>query len=417
MLMPKSGRAPSESRPPQKHDELLRQVVESDTFRPAPVMRALLLYLWEHQGQSISEYAIATEALGRAPDFDPKLDSTVRVQVARLRTKLKEFYETAGDAFPLRLTLPLGSHELRCIYQPPPEKAAPSVFESVPRRHLWIGGAIVVALVILSGALMFQVHRLKASAPAASGPLPRFWQSFLMPGKSTTIVVPSPLYFFWPTQKVYVRDLSISEFVDWQNSPTVKGLSEKWGAPESAQTYVGAMEMGAGVRLLQYLEQAGQEVRLTESRRFPAESFAAQNTIFLGMPRTAGYLNKMLERTNYYIAQVEPDIVKSRNPRPGEQTEYREVAYSTDRRIEPAIIILLPARPEHTRMMLLLGRNLTSITSMLVTLEGLKLLDEQWAKIGSPEAFEMVIQAEIFRDTILKVTPLASRAIPSTFWK
>jgi hypothetical protein len=168
---------------------------------------------------------------------------------------------------------------------------------------------------------------------------------------------------------------------------------------------------------LQYLEQAGQEVRLTESRRFPAESFAAQNTIFLGMPRTAGYLNKMLERTNYYIAQVEPDIVKSRNPRPGEQTEYREVAYSADRRIEPAIIILLPARPEHTRMMLLLGRNLTSITSMLVTLEGLKLLDEQWAKIGSPEAFEMVIQAEIFRDTILKVTPLASRAIPSTFWK
>lgn len=417
MLMPKSGRAPSESRPPHKHDELLRQVVESDTFRPAPVMRALLLYLWEHQGQSISEYAIATEALGRAPDFDPKLDSTVRVQVARLRTKLKEFYETAGDAFPLRLALPLGSHELRCIYQPPPEKITPSVFESVPKRHLWIAGAIVLALMILSGALMFQVHRLKASVPAASGPLPRFWQSFLMPGKSTTIVVPSPLYFFWPAQKIYVRDLSISEFVDWRNSPTVKGMSEKWGAPESAQTYVGAMEMGAGVRLLQYLEQAGQEVRLTESRRFPAESFAAQNTIFLGMPRTASYLNKMLERTNYYIAQVEPDIVKSRNPRAGEPTEYREVAYSTDRRIEPAIIILLPARPEHTRMMLLLGRNLTSITSMLVTLEGLKLLDEQWTKIGSPEAFEMVIQAEIFRDTILKVTPLASRAIPSTFWK
>ena len=43
--------------------------------------------------------------------------------------------------------------------------------------------------------------------------------------------------------------------------------------------------------------------------------------------------------------------------------------------------------------------------------------DEQWAKIGSPDAFETVIQAEIYRDTILKVAPVASRAIPSTFWK
>src|SRR6266436_7605817 len=87
-----------------EHDDLIRQVADSETFRSAPTMRALLLYLWEHQGEPMSEYAIATEGLGRSPDFEPKLDSTVRVQVARLRTKLKDFYE-AGDAFPLRLSL------------------------------------------------------------------------------------------------------------------------------------------------------------------------------------------------------------------------------------------------------------------------------------------------------------------------
>src|SRR5262245_5095470 len=64
-----------------KHDELARQVADSDTFGSAPTMRALLLYLWEHQGEPISEYAIATEALGRNGDFDPKVDSTARVQV------------------------------------------------------------------------------------------------------------------------------------------------------------------------------------------------------------------------------------------------------------------------------------------------------------------------------------------------
>ncbi|HLX45865.1 MAG TPA: helix-turn-helix domain-containing protein [Bryobacteraceae bacterium] len=415
--MPKSGRAATDARTPHKFDDLIQKVIESDTFRPAPVMRALLLYLWEHQGQSISEYAIATEALGRAPDFDPKTDSTVRVQVARLRTKLKEFYEAAGDSFPLRLTLPLGSHELHCVYQPPPQKADPSILETIPRRYLWIAGSIGLALLIVVTALSVQVHRLKAALPAAPTTLPRFWQSFLMPGKSTTIVVPSPIYFSWPAQKIVIRDLSTSDFVNWPGSPILKNLAEKWGPPEIAQTYVGAMEMGAGVKLLQYLEQGGQDVHLIESRRFPAESFAAQNTIFLGMPRTAGYLNKMLEKTNFYIARVEPDVIKSRNPQPGEPSEYDEVDYSADRRIAPAIVILLPARPEHTRMMLLLGRNLTSITSMLLTLEGLKALDEQWVKIGSPEAFEMVIQAEINRDTVLKVTPMASKAISSTFWK
>jgi DNA-binding response OmpR family regulator len=59
-------------------------------------MRSLLLYLWKHQGEPISEYAIAVDALGRSPDFDPKADSTVRVQVARLRTKLKDFYAECG---------------------------------------------------------------------------------------------------------------------------------------------------------------------------------------------------------------------------------------------------------------------------------------------------------------------------------
>ncbi len=68
-------------------------------------------------------------------------------------------------------------------------------------------------------------------------------------------------------------------------------------------------------------------------------------------------------------------------------------------------------------MMLLLGRHLTSITTMLVTLEGLKLVDDLWSKTGSPDAWEMVIQAEINQDTILKVSALACRPIPATFWK
>jgi hypothetical protein len=415
MLTPKVTSERGPSRDYQKFDALIRQVAESETFRTAPVMRALLIYLWEHQGQSISEYAIATEALGRAPSFDPKSDSTVRVQVARLRAKLKEFSEDAGESFPLHLAVPRGGHELQWVFEPA-QKSFASKFDGLPKVYLWATGLTAFVLLGFCVVLMVQVRALKASLPTQAL-MPRFWQSFLMPGKSTEVVVPSPLYFAWPSHEVYVRDFKVSDFSQWMTSPFIKETAAKWGPPELSQQYVGAMEMTAGVSILQYLEKAGQPVRLIESRRFPVESFAAQNTIFLGMPRTAGYLDQMLAKTNFYIASVTPDVIKSRNPGPGEPEEFREVSYSSDRRMAPAIVVLLPARPEHTRMLLLLGRHLTSITSMLITLQGLKLVEEQWLKAGSPDAWEMVIEAEIYRDTILKFSALACRPIPATFWK
>jgi hypothetical protein len=70
--------------PAHKHDELIRQVVDSERFRgAAPTMRTLLLHSVGASGEAISEYAIATgSSRTRNKDFDPKLDSTVRVQVA-----------------------------------------------------------------------------------------------------------------------------------------------------------------------------------------------------------------------------------------------------------------------------------------------------------------------------------------------
>src|SRR5271170_4147379 len=183
MLTPKVASGGGNSREFQKFDELIRQVAESDTFRTAPVMRALLIYLWEHQGQPVSEYAIATEALGRAPSFDPKSDSTVRVQVARLRAKLKEFSEDAGESFPLHLALPRGGHELHWVYQPP-QRSFVSKFNWLPKSYLWAVGLTGLSLLGLCASLLVEIHALKASLPAPVA-IPRVWQWFLMAGKQT----------------------------------------------------------------------------------------------------------------------------------------------------------------------------------------------------------------------------------------
>ena len=396
-------------------DEFVNQIVESDVFRSAPMMRTLLVYLWSHRGEPISEYAVAVDALGRPANFDPKADSTVRVQISRLRAKLKEFYEDQGEAFPLKLSIPLGQHDLEWVYEPapaPPEHPA----QPFPRKYLIASVGAVGALTAVCVILAIRLHALEASLPA-SQPLPRFWSALLAGSRPVEVVIPSPVYCFWPEHGVNVRDLSVSEFSSWQSSPTLRELASKWGPPKLAQNYVGAPEMNGGVRLLQFLHDRS-PVSLIESRRLAADSVAAQNTIFLGMPRTAVYLDQISQKLNFYIQRVEPDVVANRNPLPGEAKEFREVDYAADRIRFPGIVALLPLRPEHTWSLLLLGRSPVSLATLLTTADGLRLLDDQWRKAGSPSAWEMVIEAETYRgDTIAKLTPVAFRAIAPDFWK
>jgi hypothetical protein len=105
---PPENAIPSGSELPADTKDLL----ESSSFERSGALRKLLLYLWHNRSGTLSEYAVATEALGRRADFDPKIDATVRVQVSRLRQKLKEFYEGEGENFPLLLRIPMGSHVL-----------------------------------------------------------------------------------------------------------------------------------------------------------------------------------------------------------------------------------------------------------------------------------------------------------------
>ena len=163
-------------------------------------MRALLLYLWEHQGESLSEYAIAVEALGRPSDFDPKGDATVRVGISRLRAKIRAFYQGEIEPSPLQLTIPLGGHEIRWV-QSPEAASRVSIFRVPPLlyRNMLLGSIIVGAvLAVLCMMLVLENRTLKASLPASPPELPRLWRSFLVSGKDPIVVVPSPVFFGGP---------------------------------------------------------------------------------------------------------------------------------------------------------------------------------------------------------------------------
>jgi hypothetical protein len=81
-------------------EEQVRRVNQSATFRNAVTLQQLLSFLagkaLSHSAEPLKEYTIGVEALGRKPDFDPKIDPIVRVQSHRLRLKLREYYNVEG---------------------------------------------------------------------------------------------------------------------------------------------------------------------------------------------------------------------------------------------------------------------------------------------------------------------------------
>ena len=229
------------------------------------------------------------------------------------------------------------------------------------------------------------------------------------------------MFFRWSTNSdILIRDVAVAQFQDWTSSAFIRQVAEKWGPPRLTQIYIPAAAVKSAASILQYLESHGQHPELTDSPNLAADSAGARNTIFLGSPRqyAAGdRVKQILERTNFYIKGFEPTIVGNRNPGPGEASEYREVDFSTDRRVVPEIVTLLPMTPNGTRSLLLLGPNPIVFSSILLSPDGLKLLDEEWRKAGSPDSWEALIQAETNGETVLRLQPIAIRGVPVNFWK
>src|SRR5262245_49469931 len=92
----------------------LARILESSGFAGSARLRRFLTYVVEQQlageGARLKEYAIGVEVFDRKEPYDPRLDSIVRVEAGRLRSKLNEYYATQGTADEIRISLPRGSY-------------------------------------------------------------------------------------------------------------------------------------------------------------------------------------------------------------------------------------------------------------------------------------------------------------------
>jgi adenylate cyclase len=107
----------------------LEKILSSPVFARSKRQQRFLRYVvtqsLDGNTARLKGYAIGVEVFDRAPTFDPMLDAIVRVEAARLRAKLREYYEGEGRDDPLRIKLPKGAYAVHIeLREPRPAQAA-----------------------------------------------------------------------------------------------------------------------------------------------------------------------------------------------------------------------------------------------------------------------------------------------------
>jgi len=118
-LFPSSGQAENQTKDsadPSSGSESIElvKVLQSRTFARSPRLSRILDYVcrkyFAGETDQLKEYTIAVELFNRAEGFQPRDDSSIRVDMNRLRKQLRKYYRVEGKQDPLVISIPSGQY-------------------------------------------------------------------------------------------------------------------------------------------------------------------------------------------------------------------------------------------------------------------------------------------------------------------
>jgi TolB-like protein len=102
--------APSEADVRRQLERLLASAVFANAGRMSRFLKFVVEKTLAGEGERLKEYVVGVEVFDRDTSYDPRVDSIVRVEAARLRSKLAEYYAGDGRGDAIVLTLPKGGY-------------------------------------------------------------------------------------------------------------------------------------------------------------------------------------------------------------------------------------------------------------------------------------------------------------------
>src|SRR5262245_1131878 len=108
------GSDPSVRPSPDQVRAQLAKILGSRIFIQSERLRRFLRVIVERSlsgdADQIKEYVLGRDVFDRGPNFDPRVDSIVRVEARRLRNKLRQYYQEFGANDPVSISLRKGSY-------------------------------------------------------------------------------------------------------------------------------------------------------------------------------------------------------------------------------------------------------------------------------------------------------------------
>ena len=142
------------SEPDQKaiREQLVR-ILNSGPFHQSQRRQRFLEYLVNEtlsgRGERLKAYNVALEVFERPETFDPITDPLVRIEAARLREKLREYYGTEGQSDAIHIDLPKGTYAPLIEFREGKQQV-----KSVSKRRMrWQTTVPVLALILMLGAV------------------------------------------------------------------------------------------------------------------------------------------------------------------------------------------------------------------------------------------------------------------------
>ncbi len=312
------------------------------------LLRYLAHHALEHPGTPLKEYQIATEEFGRPQDFDPTVDSMVRVQAGRLRSKLVEYYAGEGSEDAVRIELPKGTYTLLFHKREGAHKtdghhapviqqrSAQPVETNVPRG--WVVSVIVLALLL--GVSLFALVLSRKGPPSAlagdgsTKPAPAafqtFWKPFLNGPEEPSVVFSNAAFVGRPeTGMRYFNSTRDQKVAIWDH-------------------YTGVGEVSAIHELDQVFGQLHRNLRVKRGSLFTLDDAKNTDLIFVGSPSENLTLLEIPGTQEFVFQRVQEGprrgdlAIVNVHPQPGEQKAYLATPNNLPLAEDYAVVALIP---------------------------------------------------------------------------
>jgi hypothetical protein len=368
----------------------------------------LLRYLAQHSlqnpGSSIKEYQIATEVFGRPPDFDPHVDSAIRVQAGRLRLKLAEYYSSEGERDPIIVELPKGNYSLtfhpRSIVASVPPVAEQPEPARKRRRILLNWAAGVVALSILLAAAVaalvvkWQNHLRSEALSTTRQPVPAayqtFWKGFVSGPSEPWVVFSNAAFVGRPETGMRYRNPAADS-----RAPIL-------------DHYTGVGEVLAVHELDRVFHLFGQEVRVKRGSLFSLDDAKHNDLIFVGSPAENLSLRDIPMSQQFAFQRLRSGprkgdlAVSNLHPRNGEPAYFLGSSPSAPLSEDYAVIALSKGLDPSIAVLILAGTSTIGTQAAVEYVSREDSLSQLLARLGASghtdlKPFEVVLRVKVAR--------------------